>query len=409
MLTILFIFVIVQAVIWFSLFGFTHSNFLLVTKKEDDMMLEKWKGTDLKVQALEKTIKDYEKENKLSMTRWREEMEHVVRYMNEELEDLKVDKAANQAAAAQNQKGVLVPFRKQKLTNRRGPNVDHFGTSKYKRKLMFLHVAKSGGTAFGQYGNELARKANYNYIGSGGGNKHFDWNTIEKQGTVGKDVEVLMLLRHPVARAISHFYYIKPQKFTADAKMRKQTLSEYLFDGDKQNLLKSRDIWQDGQAGVSWITGTHIANWVGCPKEEVEARERRALNATAMTLLAAERLQQVKWFGILEDLERSQELLQYEFNLTKRPSWKHANENKKKLHTNYTTEDMEGLTSLMPQDLLFYEYAKRLFEARWQAYKTGKYTAPELPTLPDPLSCISTRFQLNCTSGPFIGDFRAVF
>ena len=27
-------------------------------------------------------------------------------------------------------------------------------------------------------------------------------------------------------------------------------------------MLKTRDAWQDGQAGVSWLTGTHIAQWV---------------------------------------------------------------------------------------------------------------------------------------------------
>ena len=44
--------------------------------------------------------------------------------------------------------------------------------------------------------------------------------------------------------------------WTADSRMRNQTLSEYL--NDPVSMLETRDVWQDGQAGVSWLTGTHI-------------------------------------------------------------------------------------------------------------------------------------------------------
>ena len=27
-------------------------------------------------------------------------------------------------------------------------------------------------------------------------------------------------------------------------------------------MLETRDVWQDGQAGVSWFAGVHIAGWV---------------------------------------------------------------------------------------------------------------------------------------------------
>jgi hypothetical protein len=171
-------------------------------------------------------------------------------------------------------------------------------------------------------------------------------------------------------------------------------------------LLNSRDVWQDGQAAVSWLTGTHIANWVGCPKDQVEVRERRARNSTAMCYLAAERLQQVKWFGILEDLDRSMELLQHEFMLTDIPKMGHSNSANNSTTIKPTAEEVEALESLMPQDLWLYEYGKRLFEARWEEYKTGVYKAPEYHPLPNPFPCVSTRSELNCTSGPFVGDFR---
>jgi hypothetical protein len=291
----------------------------------------------------------------------------------------------------------------------------------YNRTMMFLHIGKNGGTSFDPVGSKVASESQYNYYG----NRHFDWNEIEYKGQVGKDVEVVLFLRHPVSRAFSHFNFYKKQSFTKGMKIRSQNLKSYLFDGDKQNLLDTRDIWQDGQAAVSWLTGTHIANWVGCPKDQVDARERRALNATAMCYLAAERLQQVKWFGILEDLGRSMELLQHEFNLTDIPKMGHSNgahasgranlkampimpHNNKthnKGNSKATAEEAEALESLMPQDLWLYEYGKRLFEARWEEYKTGVYKPPEHPPIPDSFSCVSTRFELNCTLGPFAGDF----
>jgi hypothetical protein len=272
---------------------------------------------------------------------------------------------------------------------------------KYNRSLLFLHIGKNGGTSFDSLGRKVAAESQYNYVG----NRHFDWNEIEKKGQLGKDAEVVLLLRHPVSRAFSHFNFYKKQGFSKKMKIRSQNLTAYLFDGDKQNLLNTRDVWQDGQASVSWLTGTHIANWVGCPKGQVEARERRARNSTAMCYLAAARLQQVKWFGILEDLGRSMELLQHEFNLTDIPKMGHSN-NGGHGHAKPTTEEVKALESLMPQDLWLYEYGKRLFEARWEEYKTGVYTAPEYPPLPDPFPCLSTRFELNCTSGTFAGNFQ---
>ena len=46
-----------------------------------------------------------------------------------------------------------------------------------------------------------------------------------------------------------------------------------------------------------------------------------------------------------------------------------------------TDEDRALLEKLMPQDMWMYEYAQRLFEARWKLYKTGKYEEPDLPDL----------------------------
>ena len=148
------------------------------------------------------------------------------------------------------------------------------------------------------------------------------------------------------------------------------------------------------------------AGWVvpQITKTMKDNRELQSLNFSAMLPLAAERLREVKWFGILEDLNRSMILLQHVYNLTEVPTLPSENCNnvtKPKL----TEEESQALASLMPQDIWLYEYAKILFEARWQEYKSGLFIEPAEPPIPDSLSCVSTRFKLNCTSGPLARFF----
>lgn len=193
------------------------------------------------------------------------------------------------------------------------------GFSQKKAILAFLHIGKSGGTSFDSLGAHVAQEKGYKYVG----HRHFEWSYIEKLGTVGQTVDVVLFLRHPVDRAVSHFFFAKTLPWTHGMRLRAQNLTQYVYD--KVSLLETRDIWQDGQAGVSWLTGTHIASWAGVGKEEVVQREEKALNATAMCHLAADRLEQVKWFGLLEDLNRSMLLLQKTFNLRKVPTMPHSN------------------------------------------------------------------------------------
>lgn len=85
---------------------------------------------------------------------------------------------------------------------------------------------------------------------------------------------------------------------------------------------------------------------------------------------------------VFEDEDRSFELLAHQlgidgtfFTLEKR------NRNAKSQSKTVTDEDRALLEKLMPQDMWMYEYAQRLFEARWKLYKTGKYEEPDLPDL----------------------------
>ena len=85
-------------------------------------------------------------------------------------------------------------------------------------------------------------------------------------------------------------------------------------------MMANRGCWQDGQAAVSWLTGTHVGvNWVyknkrrsSITEEDKEKWEEESLNTEKILNLAADRIDNMFWFGILEDMSRSLELLQYQ-------------------------------------------------------------------------------------------------
>ena len=82
------------------------------------------------------------------------------------------------------------------------------------------------------------------------------------------------------------------------------------------------------------------------------------------------------------------------------------NRNRSK-HPRLSETEKDILWNLVPQDLWLYEYGQRLFEARWRAYQKGtqQIILPSRPPIPKILSCVSTRFQLNCTRGPLKGSY----
>ncbi len=170
--------------------------------------------------------------------------------------------------------------------------------------------------------------------------------------------------------------------------------------------MKSRIIWADGQAATWWLTGTHVEGWVHVDPSLVDERERiYSDNATAMLHLAADRLDETLWFGILEDLPRSMELLQHVLGLDYTPTLPTANKN---AHPSPTESEKNALASLMPRDLWVYEYGKHLFEARYTAMKTRAETFGKLerPLIPDIWSCTSIRTQLECNTGPYQGTYE---
>ena len=257
--------------------------------------------------------------------------------------------------------------------------------------IVFLHIGKNGGTSFDSAVATLVSRLRGRYIGR----RHFDWSYIDTIRTP----DVVVLLRDPVARAVSHFYFARKKRILKT----NGNISEYLQN--PQNMLETRDIWQDGQAAVSWLTGTHIANWVGIKPNQVESREIRSLDHRNMCTEAVARLKQTLWFGFLSDQERSFEMLQWQLGYSRAIKLSKTNTTP---YPNITAKDQEILESLMPIDLWLYSYAKLLFEARWKQYKTGLYSEPKLPPLPE-IKCKSTRYILACNKKSPLGPLYHVW
>eukprot|EP00661_Eupelagonemidae_sp_cell13_P005533 gene5532-790_t len=81
-----------------------------------------------------------------------------------------------------------------------------------------------------------------------------------------------------------------------------QTLRDYFHD--YHEMLATRGVWQDGEAGASWIAGTHIGNWVlKDPGLSLDAREAYEQNTRAMCTRVEHRLRSAYWVGFTETLD----------------------------------------------------------------------------------------------------------
>jgi hypothetical protein len=96
-----------------------------------------------------------------------------------------------------------------------------------------------------------------------------------------------------------------------------------------------------------------------------------ASNATAICLLAADRLDATLWFGIIEDLPRSMELLQHALGLSWLPEFPKSDSAKG--NPKPTEWEKLALASLMPQDMWLYDYSTLLFEARLKSHENGRF------------------------------------
>lgn len=102
--------------------------------------------------------------------------------------------------------------------------------------------------------------------------------------------------------------------------------------------------------------------------------------------LAADHLDQMIWFGLLEEIPRSIRMLKLSLNMTDSAiEFPRANQGNKRYNETTSPEVIYRLESYLAMDLWLYDYAKVLFEARWN-YTSGLvkvYKHPDRPPLPD--------------------------
>ena len=255
--------------------------------------------------------------------------------------------------------------------------------------IYFLHIGKAGGTSVDKLIQHYRKMAptSKEYFGF----HHFDWSYIQmhmmenfhshsrimREGArldVSRNADVITFLRNPVSRSISQFHYSKRLKWAkeANATFISQTFEEYVHDPNKQWFQPLND----GEGGVDFLSGIFKANsWVMTDNIESEAKEYLRRNKTAACLLSAERLEQTVWFGLLEDVDRSMKLLQISLGLPEVPLLLKKNSAKVKYPTP-SNEIKKEIERLLPKDMWLYEYAKRLFEARWNYFIELIYAIP---------------------------------
>ena len=144
----------------------------------------------------------------------------------------------------------------------------------------------------------------------------------------------------------------------------------------------------DGEAGTKYLAGTwENVEWLFTDKEEnPDDKVYLRHNRTAAILLAAKRLDQTVWFGLLDEKDISLKLLQLTLGLDEVPELPKLNAAREGTNPQPSEATKEVIESYLPQDMWLYEYAKRLFEARWNYFageSKGVYVHPELPPLPD--------------------------
>ena len=139
-----------------------------------------------------------------------------------------------------------------------------------------------------------------------------------------------------------------------------------------------------------------MTGWL--PLREIERREQLSTNWSYMLNVGIENLHKCLWVGIVEELDKSLEMLSYQTGLD--IHMKHLNKNKRRKDLP-KKEQITMLENLLPVDMYLYEYAKQLHNHRYQIYLAQKSETNRIPySYPNLTSvikgCKSTRFKLVC-------------
>ena len=83
------------------------------------------------------------------------------------------------------------------------------------------------------------------------------------------------------------------------------------------------------------------------------------------------------WIGFIDDQERSLKLLKQQLDLDTTIDFELPFKNKHNYDKSITSHLSNKLKKLLARDIYIYNFAKRLFEARIYASKTGIYITPQ--------------------------------
>jgi len=280
------------------------------------------------------------------------------------------------------------------------------------KSIGFLHCGKCGGTSMdrtlGPLVESLSEREDNKYIG----NMHYDWSYFD---LFEKDsIEPIILLRDPISRSVSNYHFKKTipsvARSTIPTYVKFMASSFDTFLEQPEVMVDFAHLWIDSFAGLSMIDGLMSDDYYGTSTRQIykddkakmeevfRERELMRLNATWSLNLAADRLESMGWFGILEKMEESEMLLSKYIGKDIKMSHARKTVELTGQKNRASEEVLRKLHALKPLNLWLYEFANRLFDARVDFLKTGVYRRPERKPMPE-MTCLCTRLIMYCPGG----------
>lgn len=245
--------------------------------------------------------------------------------------------------------------------------------------LVFLHIPKTAGTNVrdfldGQYSlASICRADSWIDVGDVDNLKdyslirgHFSFSMVSVLPSTFRSFTVL---RHPLDRMLSSLRHMQrdPGFHSLHQRAKGRTISDILRDPvimDQQRDVQARTLCASVSPGA-------IAQYVKERKGRNERIDLGALESTPVTLdLAKERLEQIDFIGIFEDLDNSIRSLSHAMKYHPPRALGYRNHAPDGLseHTTMSTADIEILREYNKIDLQLYNYARRLVLERDQSF-----------------------------------------
>ena len=204
-------------------------------------------------------------------------------------------------------------------------------------------------------------------------NIHFDnsvFTTLsEKSEDRGWRLAPVTVIRDPISRIHSHFFYIKSQAWSKDFKCGQlPSVAECLKSPEGVEELQT--VFRDGQAAALWFAGMHTGNWIKrlTPQETDRMIRDFVENPEESLRKAVEAFFDYLWVGIRgNEYTQSKELLQHQARFGSIME-SHVNKNKAK-RIPLSEDDKVTLKRLIPVDMAFFEYVQAVHKLRYEVYQ----------------------------------------